>query len=60
MGDQRGKGYQTPAEDNPPHEQDESFTVPEKDPGKHLTVGKRRKGQCCEIGKKVREFPSHT
>lgn len=59
MGDHRGKGYQTPAEDNPPHEIDNDFTVPEKDPGKHL-AGTRRKGETAGIGTKVREFPSHT
>ena len=29
MSDDRGKGFQTPAVENPPHEQQENFTVPD-------------------------------
>ncbi len=57
MSDDRGKGFQTPAVENPPHEQQENFTVPEKDPGRTLS-GNRLKGQTAGIGSKVREFPS--
>jgi len=57
--DYQGKGYETPVEDNPKHEQDDNFTVPEKDPGRTRTKGRKFKGQTAGIGTKVREFPSH-
>ncbi len=56
-GDVRGKGYEEPAVENPPHEKKDNFSVPEKDPGRTLS-GKRLSGQTAGIGTKVRKFPS--
>jgi hypothetical protein len=58
MGDTRGKGYQMPAVENPPHEQKENFEVPEKDPDRLRSKLPRDTGQTAGIGSKVRNFPS--
>jgi len=56
MGDTRGKGFQTPAVENPPHEQQEDFTVPEKDPGRTLS-GKRLKDRLLASARRFANFP---
>jgi hypothetical protein len=58
MGDTRGKGYETPAVENPPYEVTENFEVPEKDSSKHRKS--RASGQTAPKSQKVRNFPSHT
>ena len=58
MSDDRGKGFQTPAVENPPHEQKENFEVPEKDPDRLRSKLPRDTGQTAGIGSKVRNFPS--
>ena len=56
MGDTRDKGYQTPVEDNPPHERDDNFSVSEKMTDERRFP--RKTGQTAGIGSKVRNFPS--
>lgn len=56
MSDTRGKGYQVPVEENPPHECVEDFSVPEKMPDERRFP--RAKGQMAGIGTKVRKFSS--
>lgn len=58
MAEHSGKGYQQPVEDNPPHEIDHNFTVPEKDPDRLRSKLPRASGQTAGIGSKVRNFPS--
>ena len=58
MSDHRGKGFQTPAIDNPPYDVQENFEVPEKDASKHRS--NRPTGQIAPKSQKVRNFPSHT
>ena len=58
MSDDRGKGFQTPAVENPPFEQKKNFEVPEKDPDRLRSKLPRATGECAGIGSKVRNFPS--
>jgi hypothetical protein len=57
MSDTRGKGYETPAVENPPYDVKENFEVPEKDSSKHRK--NRAKGQTAPKSQKVRTAPSH-
>jgi len=56
MSDDRGKGFQTPAVENPPYEPCKDFEPPEKDPNKHRKS--RASGQTAPPSQKVRNFPS--
>jgi hypothetical protein len=60
MSDDRGKGFQTPAVENPPYDVKENFEVPEKDPDKLRSKLPRATGQTAPKSQKVRNFPSHT
>ena len=58
MSDDRGKGFQTPAVENPPYEVKENFEVPEKASSRQRK--NRPSGQTAPKSQKVRNFPSHT
>ena len=58
MTDTRGKGFQTPAIENPPYEPCKDLTVPEKDPDRLRSKLPRNTGGRPAPSKKVRNFPS--
>lgn len=60
MTDTRGKGYETPAIENPPYEPCKEFEVPEKDPDRLRSKLPRNTGADPAPSQKVRKFPSHT
>jgi hypothetical protein len=58
MTDPRGKGFQTPAIENPPYKPCTDFTVPEKDPDRLRSKLPQNKGAHPASSQKVRKFPS--
>lgn len=60
MTDTRGKGFQTPAIEDPPYKPCTDFTVPEKDPDRLRSKLPRKTGAHPASSQKVRKFPSHT
>ncbi len=60
MSDDRGKGFQTPAVENPPYEACKDFEPPEKDPDRLRSKLSRKTGSHPAPSQKVRNFPSHT
>jgi hypothetical protein len=60
MSDDRGKGFQTPAVENPPYEPCTDFEPPEKDPDRLRSKLPRKTGAHPAPSQKVRNFPSQT
>lgn len=60
MTDARGKGFETPAIENPPYKPCADLTVPEKDPDRLRSKLPRKTGADPASSQKVRKFPSHT